>query len=68
MTNNGHDDRARRAVELFAAKYGWAETLRRTLACADAHAMPFDVVEGCRAVAVQCGGEELNERTDDESQ
>lgn len=28
--NNGHDDRARRAVELFAAKYGWAETLRRT--------------------------------------
>lgn len=55
MTNNGHDDRARRAVELFAAKYGWAETLRRTLACADSHALPFDLDGACRLVEIQCG-------------
>lgn len=53
--NNGHDARARRAVELFAARYGWAETLRRTLACADSHALPFDLDEAVKLVNIQCG-------------
>lgn len=55
MTNNGHDARARRAVELFAARYGWAETLRRILACADGRALPYDVVGACEIVEIQCG-------------
>jgi hypothetical protein len=58
-----HDRLANRAIRRMIAKYGAAECLRRMLSCPDQHAMPFDVIEGCRAVAVQCGdSEELNER------
>ena len=57
-----HDRLANRAIRRMIAKYGAAECLRRMLSCPDQHAMPFDVIEGCRAVAVQCGeDEELNE-------
>jgi hypothetical protein len=58
-----HDRLAERAIRRMIAKYGAAECLRRMLSCPDQHAMPFDVIEGCRAVAVQCGEDEnSNER------
>jgi hypothetical protein len=53
-----HDRLAERAIRRMIAKYGAAECLRRMLSCPDQHAMPFDVIEGCRAVAVQCGEDE----------
>ena len=58
-----HNRLAERAIRRMIAKYGAPECLRRMLSCPDQHAMPFDVIEGCRAVAVQCGeDEDSNER------
>lgn len=64
--NNGHDDRARRAIEMFIRRYGAAEALRRMLACADSTPLPFDLDGACELVEIQCG--RGCEREDDDEQ